>query len=131
MEYFVSCRVEGTIKGLHTIGKELERIGRGTAAKLASLNHRYGEINRYAKIAITTIDGPQILKSAVLQQIRYQHHPYGPLCFGMPATTPVVVEGRPVRLLELLPPDQPDSDIVCGKVHVYSIERVPNYEAIS
>ncbi|GIJ84614.1 hypothetical protein Asppvi_003463 [Aspergillus pseudoviridinutans] len=93
--------------------------------------HRYGETNRYAKIEIPTNDGPRIPKPAILERIQYERHQYSPLYCGLPATTPVVGEGKPVRLLELLPPDQPDSDMVCGKLHVHSLDKAPAYEAIS
>ncbi|GAB1206112.1 hypothetical protein APSETT445_004793 [Aspergillus pseudonomiae] len=110
---------------------ELQKAGNDAVAGMADMMHRYGETNRYAKIAIPTNDGPRIPKPAMLERIQYQRHLYSPLYCDVPATTSVVGEGKPVRLLELLPPDQPDSDMVCGRLHVYSLEKAPPFKAIS
>jgi hypothetical protein len=123
--------VVNTLPHLHDFGTEVQRAGNDAAAGMAGTMHRYGETNRYAKIAIPTNDGPRIPKPAILEQIQYQRHQYSPLYCGVPATTPVVGEAKPVRLLELLPPDQPDSDMVCGKLHVHSLEKAPPFNAIS
>ncbi|KUL81565.1 hypothetical protein ZTR_09192 [Talaromyces verruculosus] len=126
--------VTGTIPSWSDFGGVVKGRTYDTAAVLAGMMHRYGETNRYAKIAITTNDGPRIPKPAILERIQYQRHQYSPLYHGVPATTPLVGEGKPVRLLELLPPNQRDVDMVCGKLgklHVHSLEKAPPFTAIS
>ncbi|KAB8199131.1 heterokaryon incompatibility protein-domain-containing protein [Aspergillus parasiticus] len=119
------------MEGIFDFGRLLEGSILDATAGLAGITHQYGETNRYAKISIPTNDGPRIPKPAISERIQYQRHQYEPIYRGVPATTPVVGEGKPVRLLELLPADQPDIDMVCGKLHVCSLYKALAYEAIS
>ncbi|GFG16213.1 hypothetical protein IFM5058_07846 [Aspergillus udagawae] len=132
MEYSILLgQVTDTTASWYDFSNEVQRVGNDAAAGMASLMHHYGETNRYAKIKITTNDGPRIPKPAILERIQYERHRYCPLYYGVPATTPVVGDGKPVRILELLPPNQLDSDMVCGNLHERSLDKPPAYEAIS
>ncbi|KAH7159348.1 heterokaryon incompatibility protein-domain-containing protein [Fusarium sp. MPI-SDFR-AT-0072] len=93
--------------------------------------HHYGETNRYSKEPIELSDGPPIEKPSTLGRLQYQRHQYRPLYHGEPAATSVVSGEKPIRLLELLPPEITNDDLIRCKLHTYSLDKAPEYEAIS
>ncbi|RYO12110.1 hypothetical protein AA0111_g12645 [Alternaria arborescens] len=94
--------------------------------------HHYGETNRYSKDqSIELSDGPPIEKPSILKQLQYQRHRYSPLYYDEPAAKSTVSGEKPVRLLELLPPETTNSDLIRCKLHQYSLDEAPEYEAIS
>ncbi|KAI3573980.1 heterokaryon incompatibility protein-domain-containing protein [Fusarium oxysporum f. sp. albedinis] len=94
--------------------------------------HHYGETNRYSKDQpIELSDGPPIEKPSTLERLQYQCHRYSPLYHDEPAATSVVGGEKPIRLLELLPPETTNSDLIRCKLHPYSLDEAPEYEAIS
>lgn len=90
--------------------------------------HHYGETNRYFKVPIELSDGPPIEKPSTFQ---YQRHRYSPLYHDEPAVTSDVDGKKPVRLLELLPPETTNSELIRCKLHTYFLDKAPEYEAIS
>ncbi|KAH7140406.1 heterokaryon incompatibility protein-domain-containing protein [Dactylonectria estremocensis] len=93
--------------------------------------HHYGETNKYSKQSIDLSDGPMIEKPSSLDRLQYPRHQYTPLYHGELAATSVVGGAKPVRLLELLQPETTNSELIRCKVHEYSLEKAPEYEAIS
>jgi hypothetical protein len=93
--------------------------------------HHYGETNRYSKVPIELSDGPPIEKPSIFGVLRYQRHRYSPLYHDGSTATSVIDGKKPVRLLELLPPETQNSELICCKLHTYSLDEAPEYETIS
>ncbi|KAH0591664.1 hypothetical protein MHUMG1_10605 [Metarhizium humberi] len=115
------------------LSNAIQRGGYVATELLASTWHHHGETNRYSKGTIELSDGPQIKKPSVLENLHHRRHRYSPLYHDEPAATSVVnLNGcQPFRLLELLPPETTNSDLIRCKLHAYSLAQVPEYDAIS
>ena len=91
--------------------------------------HHYGETNRYSKEPIPLSDGPSIKKPASFESLQYERHRYSPLYRDEQA--PNMGKEKPIRLLEVLPPRTTNSEVIHCKLHAYSLNQAPKFEAIS
>lgn len=113
----------GALEGL---GTSLKEATNNATAGLASTQHHYGETNRYSKQLIEPSDGPQMEKLSSMKRPQYHRHEYSKLYNNEPTGGE-----KPVRLLELLPPEPTRSDLIHCKLHVSSLRKEPAFEAIS
>jgi len=117
--------------GFLDLGNSITSILYNVMEVMARQWHHYGETNRYSKEPIELSDGPLIEKPSALGRLQYQRYRYSALYHDEPAATSVVGGKNTVRLLELLQPETTNSELIRCKLHTYSLDEAPEYEAIS